>query len=48
MIMCVTDVTKQDLIDGVTYTIADKVSVIVLHSTGKCKNVMKFTSCTTG
>ena len=34
-----TDVTKQNLIDGVTYTIADEVSVIVLQSTGKCKTV---------
>ena len=34
-----TDITKQDLIDGVTYTIADEVSVIVLQSTGKCKTV---------
>lgn len=34
-----TDVTKQNLIDGVSYTIADEVSVIVLQSTGKCKTV---------
>jgi hypothetical protein len=34
-----TNITKQDLIDGVSYTIADEVSVIVLQSTGKCKTV---------
>jgi hypothetical protein len=33
------NITKQDLIDGVSYTVADEVSVIILQSTGKCKTV---------
>ena len=32
-----TDVTKQQLIDGMSYTINDDVTVIILESTGKCK-----------
>jgi hypothetical protein len=32
-----TDLTKQDLIDGVTYSVDDVVSVIIVESTGKCK-----------
>ena len=32
-----TDLTKQDLIDGVTYSVDDNVSVIIVESTGKCK-----------
>jgi hypothetical protein len=32
-----TGVTKQQLIDGVSYTVDDAVTVIILESTGKCK-----------
>lgn len=41
-----TDVTKQQLIDGVSYTVDDDVTVIILESTGKCKTT-KFLSITT-
>jgi len=40
-----TGVTKQQLIDGVSYTIDDAVTVIILESTGKCKTT-KFLSIT--
>ena len=33
------NITRDDLIDGVSYTVADEVSVIILQSTGKCKTV---------
>jgi hypothetical protein len=40
-----TGVTKQQLIDGVSYTVDDAVTVIILESTGKCKTT-KFLSIT--
>ena len=40
-----TGVTKQQLIDGVSYTVDDDVTVIILESTGKCKTT-KFLSIT--
>ena len=32
-----TDITKQQLINGVSYTVSDAVTVIILESIGKCK-----------
>ena len=32
-----TDLTKQDLINGITYSVDNNVSVIIIESTGKCK-----------
>ena len=40
-----TDITKQQLIDGVSYTVSDAVTVIILESVGKCKTT-KFLSIT--
>jgi hypothetical protein len=40
-----TGVTKQQLIDGVSYTVDDAVTVIILESIGKCKTT-KFLSIT--
>ena len=40
-----TGVTKQQLIDGVSYTVDDAVTVIILESLGKCKTT-KFLSIT--
>ena len=40
-----TDITKQQLIDGVSYTVDDAVTVIILESIGKCKTT-KFLSIT--
>ena len=40
-----TGVTKQQLIDGVSYTVDDDITVIILESTGKCKTT-KFLSIT--
>jgi hypothetical protein len=40
-----TGVTKQELIDGVSYTVDDAVTVIILESIGKCKTT-KFLSIT--
>jgi hypothetical protein len=40
-----TDISKQQLIDGVSYTIDDAVTVIILESIGKCKTT-KFLSIT--
>ena len=40
-----TGVTKQELIDGVSYTVDDAVTVIILESLGKCKTT-KFLSIT--
>jgi hypothetical protein len=40
-----TSITKQQLIDGVSYTIDDAVTVIILESIGKCKTT-KFLSIT--
>lgn len=40
-----TGVTKQQLIDGVSYTVNDAVTVIILESIGKCKTT-KFLSIT--
>jgi hypothetical protein len=35
-------VTKQDLIDGVTYLVDDDVSVIIIKSIGKCEREVRF------
>lgn len=40
-----TDISKQQLIDGVSYTVDDDVTVIILESIGKCKTT-KFLSIT--
>ena len=40
-----TDISKQQLIDGVSYTVDDAVTVIILESIGKCKTT-KFLSIT--
>ena len=37
-----TDVTRDQLIEGVSYTVADNVTMVTIESTGKCKNKKTF------
>ena len=38
-----TDITKQDLIDGYTVSVADSVTTIIITSVGKCNTVLRVT-----